>query len=285
MIAFALRFIAHRITLRECKTQPELLYDVIANATTTEILLTNGNTIDIVFEDFVKVLTGPLVDHEHRLAVTLFALLVVRQFTFLYLDIVFLGQPAQRFGIGNLLVLHQEVDGIAALATGKALAYLTRWRDHERRRLVIVERTQALVVHARLTQVHELTYHINNVGGFHDFINCRSVNHDAKLRKKIEPTKKSARFFNALSISLPRHRKHRSQQPRLFHHLSQRRKCQNVATFQRIPPLVRKVRKQWFATTYHQRDEVSATTIVIMSRITWTISRCHHSAGKEYSPT
>ena len=67
----------------------------------------------------------------------------------------------------------------------------------------------------------------------------------------------------------------------LFHHLSQKRKCQNVITFQRIPPLVRKVRKQWFATTYHQRDEVSATTIVIMSRITWTISRCHHSACKD----
>ena len=44
-----------------------------------------------------------------------------------------------------------------------------------------MERTQTLVVHTRLTQVDELAYHINNVGGFHDFINCRSVNHEEKL--------------------------------------------------------------------------------------------------------
>ena len=33
-------------------------------------------------------------------------------------------QPAQSFRIGYLFVLHQEIDGIAALATGKTLTYL-----------------------------------------------------------------------------------------------------------------------------------------------------------------
>lgn len=74
-------------------------------------------------------------------------------------------------------MLHQEVDGRAALTTGKALADLFRWRHHERRGLVIVKRTQALVVHTSLTEGNKLTHHINDVGGVHDFVYGSSVNH------------------------------------------------------------------------------------------------------------
>ena len=74
-------------------------------------------------------------------------------------------------------MLHQEVDGIATLTTGEALAYLTGWRNHERRGLVVMEGTQSLVVDTCLTEVDKLTHDINDVRGFHDFIDCRPVYH------------------------------------------------------------------------------------------------------------
>ncbi len=75
----------------------------------------------------MKILTRPLVDHKHRLSLALFAFLVVAQFTLLNFDIVFFRQPAQCLRVGDLLVLHEEVDGITALATSETLADLTGW--------------------------------------------------------------------------------------------------------------------------------------------------------------
>ena len=126
----------------------------------------------------MKVVARPLVDHEHRLALTLLTLLIVAELAFLYLDVVFLRQPAQRLRIGYLLVLHQEVHGIATLATREALTYLTGWRHHERRCLVVVEWTQALVVNTRLAEVNKLAYDIHDVHGIHNLIDGRSVYHN-----------------------------------------------------------------------------------------------------------
>ena len=170
------------VTFAQCKAQLELLDDVVTDATTAKVLLADGNAVDVVLQNFVEVLTRPLVHDKHRLTFALLTFLVVSQLTLLYLDIIFLRQPAQRLRIGNLLMFHEKVDGIATFSTGKTLAYLSGGRHHERRCLVVVERTQPLVVHACLTQVHELAYHINNIGGFHDFIYRRSVNHDAKVQ-------------------------------------------------------------------------------------------------------
>ena len=132
----------------------------------------------------MEILARPLVDHKHRLALALLTLLIVAQFAFLNLYIVFLRQPAQGLRIGYLLVLHQEVHGIATLATRETLAYLAGWRHHERRRLVVVERAQALVVNTRLAEVNKLAYDIHDVYGVHNLIYSRSINHcDCKVTK------------------------------------------------------------------------------------------------------
>ena len=138
------------VTLRQGEAEVELRNDIVANATAAEVLLADGDAIGIILQDIFEVFHRPLVDDEHRLTVALFLLFLVGEFFLLYLYIVFLCQPAQGLGIGNLFVLHQEVDGRTTLATGKALTDLLRRRHHERRGLVIVERTQALVVHTRL---------------------------------------------------------------------------------------------------------------------------------------
>ena len=69
-----------------------------------------------------EVVAGPLVDDEQALALALRGLLFTRQFAFLDFDAVFLGQEAQGVGVAELFVLHDEVDGIATLAAGEALA-------------------------------------------------------------------------------------------------------------------------------------------------------------------
>ena len=75
-------------------------------------------------------------------------------------------------------MLHQEVDGRPPLATGKALADLLGGRHHERRRRIVMERAQALVVHPRLPQRDELPHHVYNVRGVHDLINSSSIYHN-----------------------------------------------------------------------------------------------------------
>ena len=76
-------------------------------------------------------------------------------------------------------MLHEEVDSCSSFSTGKALAYLLRWRHHERRGGIVVEGAQALIVHASLSQGHELSHHVDYVRGVHDFIYRRSIYHNA----------------------------------------------------------------------------------------------------------
>ena len=139
------------VALGQGITQVELLDDIVADASATEVLFADGNAVGVVLQHLLEVLQGPLVHCQHRLTVALMLFLLVGQFPLLDLDIILLRQPAQGLGIGYLLVLHQEVDGRTALTTSKALADLLRGRHHERRCRIVVEGAQALVVHARLT--------------------------------------------------------------------------------------------------------------------------------------
>ena len=66
------------IALAQRETKIKLLDNIIANASTTEILTTNGHTIRIVIQHILKVVHGPLVDDEHRLAIALLLFLLVR---------------------------------------------------------------------------------------------------------------------------------------------------------------------------------------------------------------
>ena len=106
LITLGLSRLCQRITLLRCITQLELLNDIIADATTAEILLANGDAVRIVLKYIVKPVLGPLVDDKHRLTLALGFTLLVSQFLLNNLDIVFLSQPAQGLRIGQLLVLH-----------------------------------------------------------------------------------------------------------------------------------------------------------------------------------
>ena len=174
----------------QVEAQLKLLDDVVAETARAEILQADGHAVGMVAQRVLKIAEGPLVDDEHRLALRLLAPLLIGQLTLLYLDMVFVGQPAQRLGIGHLLVLHDEADGRAALAAPEAVARATRGRDKERRGLLVVERAQSLVVRPCLAQRDELRHHVNNIGRVLDAFYGLAIYHSslAKLAKNSEKT-------------------------------------------------------------------------------------------------
>ena len=106
----------------------------------------------------------------NALAVVGLATLLSRKLAVVYLDVVFLGQPAQRLGVGHLFVLHDKAHGVAAFAAGKAMAIAFGRRHHERWCLLVVERAQPLVVDTSFAQGDKLGYHIHDVGSIHNLI-------------------------------------------------------------------------------------------------------------------
>ena len=144
------------MAVAETEAQTEFLYDVVPQATLTEVLHADCPAVDVVLQNVVEIICRPLVDYEHSLTVRLLFLLLLRQFALLYLYVIPSGKPAQGIRIGQLLVLHEEAHAIAPFSAHEAMARATGWRNIERRRVVVVERTQATIVHAHFLQRHEL---------------------------------------------------------------------------------------------------------------------------------
>ena len=181
--------------------QLKLLDDVVSESTATEVLHANGYAVGIVLHLVLEVLHSPLVDNEHTLALALLTLLVVGKLALLYLYMILLGKPAQRFGIRHLLVLHYEANRIASLATSKAVAHATTWRHVERRRLLVVERTQALIVCSAAAQRNKLGHYLYDIGGILDSFYCCVIYHclffrySAKMRAALSTFAAHGRFL------------------------------------------------------------------------------------------
>ena len=151
---------AHGVSSFGTETQLELLYDIVAETTFTEIGKSNGTSVHGVVHLVLEPFERPFVQDEHALALRLCGTLLGGKFLFLHLYAVFLGQIAKRIGIGQLLVLHDEADGIASLTTGKALAIILGRGNHERWRAVVMEWAEAFIVGTRLFQRDEIRHHI-----------------------------------------------------------------------------------------------------------------------------
>ena len=163
--------------LRKRKSQLELPDDVVAETTTAEILHSDGTSIHIILENVLEILRSPVVDDEHRFTFTLTLLLLIGHLPLLNLDVILLGKPAKCIGISHLFQLHQEVDGISTLATGKAVADTSGWRNGERWMGIVMKRTQADIVDATLFQRHEFRHHLFYLGGVHNTGYGRFVYH------------------------------------------------------------------------------------------------------------
>ena len=120
---------------------------------------------------FHKVLLGKLVDDEEAFALAA-QLFLLRGLGPVVLngDVVLLGQILQRFRIGHLGVLHQEMDGVALGVAHEALVDAEARGDVQRRVLVVVERTHAHKTRPLPFQGDEVAHHILNLGGKLDFL-------------------------------------------------------------------------------------------------------------------
>ena len=158
-------------------TQLELLDDVVAEATAAQVGHADVAPLVRVAQGVAEVVAGKLVDDEEAVAFGLCGLLFGGLFAFLDFDVVLLGQEAQGVGVGQLLVQHDEVHGVAPLAAGEALAEVLGGRDVERRRLVVVERAQAHIVHPALAQGDKVGHDVVDLRRVHDAVDGGVVNH------------------------------------------------------------------------------------------------------------
>lgn len=96
---------------------------------------------------------------------------VRRKFLFLNLDVVFLGQIAQGFGISEMLVFHKEFGGVASFATAEAFEDVACRIHIERWRLLVMERAAANEIRPAFFQGHKLTDNFLNASGLQYFFN------------------------------------------------------------------------------------------------------------------
>ena len=109
----------------------EFAEDGVSEAPLTEVREAEGHPLVAVEEVLYKLLGGILGDNEHALALILFGEFLGGDLLLLNLNMVFLCQPAERLGVREVLVFHDEVDCVAALAAAEALEYALGGRNCE----------------------------------------------------------------------------------------------------------------------------------------------------------
>ena len=150
----------------------ELFDNRVEIAALTEIFKADGLTFLGVPQRINEILVGKLVDVEHLLADALLHDFLSSLLLLLDFDVVLLRQVTQRFGIGEMLVFHEELGRVARLATAETFEDVSRWVDAKRWRLLIVERTIAPHIRPTLLQRDELAYNLLNVSGLQDLLHC-----------------------------------------------------------------------------------------------------------------
>ena len=159
------------------KAEVELGNGIVAEAAGAEVGHALRHAVHAVVERFLEEAVGPFVEGKHAFAYTLAGALLVGQFLFLHLDAHAATEPLDGFGICHLFEFHEEAHRIAAFAAGEAFAHLAGGRNGERGRLFVVERTEPLVVRARLAERDELFHHIDDVCGVQNALYGILVNH------------------------------------------------------------------------------------------------------------
>ena len=120
---------------------------------------------------------GPLLDHGQGLALGLFGALLGGGLLFGQVDVVALGEPADGLHIAQVLVLHQEADGITALAAAEALVDAQRGVHVEAGRLLVVEGAQRQEARPLALEVHELAHDLLHAGGVLDELDGSGIDH------------------------------------------------------------------------------------------------------------
>ncbi len=124
-----------------------------------------------------EVVGRPAVKGEHAFPVVVAAHLLLAELPLLDLDSVAFGHDLQRLGKGHALVLHHEVDGVAALAATEALVDSFRGRDDERGGLLVVERAARHVVDTLFLECHVVADDFDDVRRGENPVYCFAIDH------------------------------------------------------------------------------------------------------------
>lgn len=138
--------------LVETIAQAKVFYHLVAEAAAVEITETNGTSHLVVVEQVGEIFLCKLGDMEEGVALVLAFLLFLSLLLLLNLDVVFLRQPTQCFGVGVVLMLHEELHHIAGFAAAKTLEDTFRRRNIERRCLLVVEGAATYMVGSTLLE-------------------------------------------------------------------------------------------------------------------------------------
>ena len=151
------------VALFERIAQLKFSYDVVAQAAASEIAHAHRHAVDVVVECLREVIACPLVDHKHGFAGRSRGTFRVTEFFVAHFDAIAPPEPLDGFGKGELLVQHDELNHVAAVAATETFAQLLRGRHHERRRLLIVEGAEAFEVGSRPPKGDKIAHHIHNI--------------------------------------------------------------------------------------------------------------------------
>lgn len=175
------RILRHPVATRGAEPEAELLDRGVGHAALlAEIGHTHAHALGLVVQVVGEIIGRPAVEREHRFAVVVAAYLFLGHLLLLDLDAVSFGHHLQGFGIGDVLVLHQERDGIAAFAAAEAFIYPLRGRHDERRGFLVVERAAGLIVHTLALERDVLADNIHDIGGCINAVYCFPVDHVCK---------------------------------------------------------------------------------------------------------
>ncbi len=178
------RVLGHLVALGRAETEAEFLNRGVGHAARlAEIGHADAHPLALVVQIVGEVVGRPTIERKHGFAVVVAPLLLGGELLLLDLDAVALGHHLERFGIGDVLVLHQERHGVAALAAAETLVDALGGRNDERRGLLVVERTARLVVHAFALERDEVADNIHDIGGGIDAVYCLPVDHTCKDRE------------------------------------------------------------------------------------------------------
>ena len=156
----------------ETVAEAEFLYDVVAQLALVEICEADVTAVLVVVEQVGEVFLRELADVEKGVAFGLRLTLFVGELFLLYLDAIFVCQKAQCVGVGEMLVFHQEMHGVAALAAAEAFENASRRGYGERGGFLVVERAAAPIACSASVQRHKFGYHLLYASGVEYLLNC-----------------------------------------------------------------------------------------------------------------
>lgn len=171
------------------ESEMEALYHGIGYAAIAEIAQTHVASLVGVGHRLLEKAHGEIIHRQHALAGSLGTLLLGSELALLDLDIILARQPSQSLDITELFQLHQEIDGTAALAATETLAH-TLWLGYiERRRPVVVKRTQADPVGTSAFEADKIAHDLDYIRGieYAPHSGMADLIHSANLAKKTSP--------------------------------------------------------------------------------------------------